>query len=157
MRRFSGVVLCLIAMMTLGAKPQNEMFSKYKAVEAYEIEPGILAMPKYSSDGQVCEIGLEKRLYSPESVRLETNFSDQEIDHLVDDLVPSDMRGPKSGGFEAGRKQTIITNISYSEIVADYANVTVQAEGYFSFVPKQKVATQNNPVIIIRWNNRKCQ
>jgi hypothetical protein len=29
--------------------------AKYKAVEAYEVRPGILVFPTYSEDGEVCE------------------------------------------------------------------------------------------------------
>jgi hypothetical protein len=49
----------------VGASAQSSRFSKYKTVEAYEIGPGILMMPNFSSDGQVCEIGLEILHYSP--------------------------------------------------------------------------------------------
>ena len=32
---------------------------------AYEIRPGVLVMPRYAQDGQVWEVGMEKRRYSP--------------------------------------------------------------------------------------------
>jgi hypothetical protein len=55
---FGLVVVAMFLLPTVN--PAHEKFAKYKAVEAYEIRPGILMMPRYSADGQVCEIGLEK-------------------------------------------------------------------------------------------------
>src|SRR5271154_3302293 len=65
------IVLAFAAVLLLAAaNPEHDKFAKYKSVEAYEIRPGILMMPRYSSDGQVCQIGLEKLHYSPETIRL---------------------------------------------------------------------------------------
>ena len=65
----------------------RERFAKYKPVEAYEIRQGILMMPRYSADGQVCEIGLEKLHYSPEMIRVDSSLSREEIDQIFDELA----------------------------------------------------------------------
>jgi hypothetical protein len=36
-------------------------------------------MPRYSADGQVCEIGIEKRHFSPEEISLNSGLSGTEI------------------------------------------------------------------------------
>jgi len=95
-RRLGLVCIASLALVLLGAKPQSDLFSKYKAVEAYELKPGILMMPRYTADGEVCEIGLEKRQYSPELIRTSSRLSHAEIEQYVDELVPSDARGPKT-------------------------------------------------------------
>lgn len=58
-------------------------------MEAYEVQPGILAFPTYAADGQVCEIGIERRHYSLEVIRLDPGLSREEIDKTVDDLAPT--------------------------------------------------------------------
>ncbi len=68
MSRLIGAVMAVV----LFSPPFNsahEDFTKYRAVKAFEVRPGILMMPSYSADGQVCEIGLEDLHYSPELVR----------------------------------------------------------------------------------------
>ena len=47
---------CAIAFLFFLVKPQNDKFLKYKAIETYEIRPGILMMPRYSAGGHLCEI-----------------------------------------------------------------------------------------------------
>lgn len=76
--------------------PQRNGFTTYKAVEAYEVQPGILAFPTYGADVQVREIGMERRHYSPEVIRLDSGLSQEEIDKTMDDLAPTAVRGQKS-------------------------------------------------------------
>lgn len=141
-------------LLGLGERPQTEMFSKYRAVEAFEVLPGILAMPRYADDGQVCEIGVQRRIYSPEMIRLDADLSRQEIDQVVDDLVPSDERGPKTIGLANGNS-TEFEGHGYSETVV-YQNIVVQISGEFTTVPKQKYAVQHDLAATISWKNRKC-
>jgi hypothetical protein len=53
-----------IAFLLFPAKSENERFSKYKRVEAYEVRPGILMMPRYSADRKVCMVVLQKDHYA---------------------------------------------------------------------------------------------
>src|SRR5690242_8168500 len=41
------------------ANSESPKFAKYKPVVSYEIRPEILIMPTYSTDGEVCQIGVE--------------------------------------------------------------------------------------------------
>ena len=76
-----GFVFAAVLLLAT-ANHAHEQFAKYNAVEAYEIRPGVLMMPSYSSDGQVCEMGLEKLHYSPEIIRLDSSLSRKEIDEI---------------------------------------------------------------------------
>ena len=67
--------------------------SRYKKVDAYEIRPGILMMPVYNAKGQVCEIGLQPRNYSPESMHLDPGMLKEEIWQAFDELAPLEVRG----------------------------------------------------------------
>jgi hypothetical protein len=133
----------------------REKFAKYKAVEAYEIRPGILMMPRYSADGQVCEIGLEKRHYSPEKIRLDSGLSRNDIDQIFEELVPSAERGPKPTGIlEEG-----MTNISGRGMDSDdeYQNVSIHIFGNVSPDDGKDGATVEEVAATLTWKNRSCK
>jgi len=160
MSRLLGFV-CLATILLLGAKPQNEMFAKYKSVEAYEIRPGILAMPRYTEDGQVCEIGVERRSYSPEMIRIEESFSQKEIDQIVDELAPPEERGPRSKDFP--RDMTMLEGQTYTTM-AVFEDVTIRTSGAIKSEPtrwrhfrRYRFTTTYNVAFTIQWTKRKCQ
>ena len=80
--------------MLIASKPQNERFSKYKAIEVYEVRPGVLAIPKYSENGSLCEIDLERFKFLSGKIALGSLLTQDEIMESVDDLVPASERGP---------------------------------------------------------------
>jgi hypothetical protein len=142
------------SLLLLSANPDRERFGKYKVIEAYEIRPGILIMPRYSADGQVCEIGLEKRHYSPEIIRLESSLSRKEIVQVFDELVPADERGPRSkdfGGILITRSgNSITTNI-------DFANVSIQIVSKALPASSHGEIAEGDITATVHWKNRKCQ
>ncbi|MFZ3200204.1 MAG: hypothetical protein WA175_03530 [Candidatus Acidiferrales bacterium] len=148
--------LVFVAMLLFpSANPVHEKFAKYKAVEAYEIRPGVLMMPSYSSDGQVCEIGLEKLHYSPETIRLGSSLPRKEIDQIFDELVPPHERGPQSKDSMG----TLLTQPG--DILAtyiDFQNVSIQIYGDVS-PAAGKGATNVDEVVAatLIWKGRKCQ
>jgi hypothetical protein len=135
--------------------PGRERFAEYKRVEAYEIRPGILIMPRYSADGQVCEIGLEKLHYSAEKIRLDSSLSSKEIDQVFDELVPSSERGPRPAGIlDQG-----MTTFSGRGMVSDdeYQNISIQIFGNLSPADGKDGATVDEVAATLTWKNRKCQ
>src|SRR2546423_1316508 len=128
MWKFVGLVLALfIILITLNATTTSEQrFARYRQIEAYEVRPGILMMPRYTSDDKVCEIGLEKLHYSPILIRLDSELSRKEIDEMLDELVPADERGQPSkdsvGNLITQSGQGLTTNI-------EYENVSIQIYG----------------------------
>ena len=142
----------VVLFVLFAANPVHEIFTKYKPVEAYEIRPGILMMPRYSADGQVCEIGLEKLHYSPETIRLDSSLSREEVDQVFYELVPADERGPSSKDF-AG---TIITRGGQSLTTnVDFQHVSIQIYGDASS-PGGGATTVNEVVATLKWKSRKC-
>jgi hypothetical protein len=145
-------VACM-GFLLFSAYPQKNGFTAYKAVEAYEVQPGILAFPTYTEDGQVCEIGIERHHYSPEVIKLDLSLSREEIDKTVNDLAPAAVRGQKSSSplndlmVVAGRGMTTIV---------EYENVTVQIHSAVIGV-SGKEKTVENVATLIRWKNRKCK
>ena len=146
---------CAAALFMIGAKPQTEMFAKYKPVEAYEIRPGVLAMPRYTEDGRVCEVGVEKRSYSPDLIRVGESFSQKEIDQIVDVLAPADERGPKQKGLLGG--MMVLSGQTYSNATV-YENITVLSYGGISSTSdhKSSLTSTGDVAFTIQWTKRKC-
>ena len=61
MKAAAVITACSAAFLLLGAQSHRDMFSKYKPVEAYEVGPTVMALPRYSADGQVCRDRSAKR------------------------------------------------------------------------------------------------
>jgi hypothetical protein len=149
-------LICLgiaTVLVTSATNPAHEAFAKYKTVEAYEVRPGILMMPRYTADGQVCEIGLEKLHYAPQIIRLDSDLSREEIDQIFDELVPADERGPGSkdpaGTLITQSGRGLITNI-------DFQNVYIRIYGASSSGHKGKTKV-DEVVATLKWKNRKCR
>jgi hypothetical protein len=155
MKTAAVIAACSAALLLLGAQSHRDVFSKYKPVEAYEVRPTVMAVPRYSTDGQVCEIGLQRMLYSPDRVNLDPDLSREEIDAIVDDLAPSDERGPK---VRLGETMELSGNTA--SLTAAYANIDVEMFSDASWNSSKHsvlVSVRNIRLAIIRWKNRKCQ
>jgi hypothetical protein len=142
-----------MALLLLTRYPQRDVFTKYKTVEAYEVQPGILAFPTYAEDGQVCEIGIERRHYSPELIKLDPSLSREEIDKTVDELAPSAVRGQKSDS--PSNDLMVVAGPGMTTIV-EYENVSVQIDSALIGATGKK-KTVENVAAVIRWRNRKCK
>jgi hypothetical protein len=139
----------------LAAKPRNEKFSKYKAVEAYEIRPGILMMPRFAEDGQVCEIGLDRLHYTPEIIHLDSDLSREDIDGIVAELVPAEERGPKTGVL-GGRDSITVIGPGMTTSV-NYENISVEIESHLLSSRKRSISVDYGIAATIHWKHRKCQ
>ena len=156
MPKFVGLIMAtLIMLIMLNANPTTQQrFANYRKIEAYEVRPGILMMPRYTSDGRVCEIGLERLHYSPNLIRLDSDLSRKEIDQILDELVPADERGkpPKDATdtliTKSGRAMT--TNIGFE-------NVLIRIYGATSPSNKRNETTVNEVIATIKWKQRICQ
>jgi hypothetical protein len=149
MSKLIGLAFAAVLLLP-SANPIHENFAKYKAIEAYEIRAGVLMMPSYSSDGQVCEVGLEKLHYAPETIRLDSTLSRQEIDQIFDELVSADERGPRSNDF-AG---TTITQGGHSlTTTTDFENVSIQIYG----AAGKGGTTVDEIAATLKWKNRTCR
>lgn len=153
---------CIAVLLLLGAKSQNEMFAKYKQVEAYEIRPGVLAMPRYNADGEVCEIGFEKPSYSQGSLDIQLSFTQKEIDEIVDEFAPPDVKGTKSKEWWNGMMdvsgQAYVTTTTYENITISTAG-GITPTFHRNFVGHQSVhwASTGDVAFTITWTKRKCQ
>jgi hypothetical protein len=140
-------------LLFVAMRPQSGKFPSYKTVEAYEIRPGVLMMPRYSADGQVCEIGLERRHYSPEMIRLDSTLSRKEIDEIVDELAPENERGPKEVGLVGDLVLIDGVGLTTTET---YENISVEIDSRLMPSKKLEIA-EENVAATLTWKNRKCQ
>ena len=154
MLKFVGLVCTLLLPLILADSP-GDKFAKYKAVEAYEIRPGILMMPQYAEDGQVCEIGLERRQYSPDLIRLDSEMSREEIDRIAGDLAPLDERGPKSNDLIGS--DLIDMSGQGMTTTSLYENVTIKIFSRVISTSKHHGTAIEDVAASIKWNKRKCQ
>jgi hypothetical protein len=146
----SAAVLLLLA-----AGPRNERFTKYRAIQAYEVRPGILMMPRYADDGQVCEIGVQRLLYTPEKITLDPTLSRTLIDQIVDELAPVSQRGQRTEKAGAGdlilqSGNSVVTNTEYENVSIRIYSDAPQSSDRDETVVEDLVAT-------ITWKHRKCQ
>jgi hypothetical protein len=147
--------ICAAIILLLPAISAREQFAKYKKVEAYEIRPGILMMPEYSSNGLVCEIGLERRHYSHEKIDLDSTLSRTLIDQIADELVPATERGSRIKELGAGNLIERLGNSITTN--TEYENVSIQIYSDDSPASGQNGITVDDVVATIKWKNRKCQ
>lgn len=156
MLKFLGSSLAtLIMLITLNATATTQQrFEKYRKVEAYEVRPGILMMPRYTADGEVCEIGLERLLYSPDRVRVYSDLSRVEIDQVLDELVPADERGERMKDSAYNQivqsGNSLVTNIGYE-------NVSIQIYGATSPSRHKNETTLSEVVAKVKWTHRVCR
>jgi hypothetical protein len=146
MMRLIGLT-CAIAFLLFPAKPQNERFSKYKRVEAYEVRPGILMMPRYSADGQVCMVVVQKDHYVNGVAVLDSTLPREVVTQIFDELVPPSERGPLSTNNEMARLSVYSGNGVTS--LLDYKNV--------SFDISRQASSAGDIIAVIQWKGRSCQ
>jgi hypothetical protein len=100
MQKIISAVSIALAMFVV-AKPQSERFSKYKALEAYEVRPSILMMPHYAKDGNLCEIDLERLHFLPGRIDLDSGLTIEEINAVANELIPRSERGQRQSSLDS--------------------------------------------------------
>jgi hypothetical protein len=144
-----SILACALALLFFPAQPQNGQFSKYKAIEAYEIRPGILMMPKYAEDGEVCQITLETTNAFSDTINLTPTLPRKTVLELVDELVPLAERGPRTMDF--GRDYVSQHSGESVTTFAEWENVAVNIYGRSS-----ARCGAGDIVAEIRWKKRTC-
>jgi hypothetical protein len=141
------VSICLVA---FAVSPSSDRFRNFHAMKTYESGPGVMISPICTVGRNVCEISIEKRHYSNNSVDLDASMSKAQILFLFDDLVPKEERG-QPGGKILG--DTEITEVDGKILTTSvpYENVTLTMHGKKDTPDRQKYVAA-----IISWNKRQC-
>jgi len=141
-----------VMLLLIVERPQSDKFTKYKPVEAYETRSGILVMPRYSDDRQVCEIVLERHHYSNETAELDSTMPREVITQIADELAPPSERGPLTTTL--GRDDLSAYSGNSVTTFADYKYVSIRI---FGIASPAGIAAAGDVVAVIHWNDRKCQ
>ena len=155
MSKFVGLCLIILIMLIMSnATTTQQRFAKYQKIEAYEVRPGILIMPRYTADGEVCEIGLQRLFYSTNLTKGDPGLDRLEVEQILDELVPEDERGKPS-------KDTVSNLIIRSgqgvALIKDYEKVSIH---YISTIEpsKRKHEIKSDEIIaIVKWKQRVCR
>jgi hypothetical protein len=138
---------CAIAFLLVSVNSQNERFSKYRRVEAYEVRPGILMMPRYAADGQVCEIAIQKDHYSSGTIQYDATLPREVVIQIFDELAPPAERGPQTINDELARL-SLYAGASVTWFL-DYKNVSLDVS--------RPASSPGDIVAVIQWKGRSCQ
>jgi hypothetical protein len=133
----------------------QERFDKYRKVEGYEVRPGVLVTPRFTADRQLCEIGIERRGYSPEVIRL-SSMTREEIESIVDELVPLAERGNPMRDFPSG---LVSIDGSAETSWEEFENVSIQISLSvpYSLKNNKKYIPPSVMVGLVKWKNRTCK
>jgi hypothetical protein len=143
------ILLLTLAVAAFG-QTSADLSTKYPSVIAYRVRPHVLMTARFASDGQVCEMTLEKGQRTDTSIPYDDSFSNEEVHSLMDDLAPEGQRGRDL----TGRFQGTIEGLSYTTVYT-YANVIVHVYGIRQLGEGQ-VGAAGYKVIVITWRTRTC-
>lgn len=148
------------SLMVAAQGKDRNLLSGFEAVSGYEVRAGVLAIPRFASDGQICEIGLQPLFYSPEGTRLNTKFTPDIINEIFDELVPAEERGPRPQNLlEKGaidfQGQSMTTDEEY-ENVSIHIYSTVTNSGDVSR-PSTYQFNETDVLATLSWKHRKCK
>src|SRR5271157_5722178 len=116
-----AILGAIIFAVIVVAAQRNVRFARYPVVEAYEVRPGIIMMPRYGSDGQVCEIGLEPLRLRGGAFEMGTNPLGKQLAELFDELAPVRERGRRID--ELG--DTLTSSRNLIEVEKDFENLEI--------------------------------
>lgn len=116
-------------------------------VKEYEVRPGILMTAMYSDDGQVCKMYVERRHFSETVFDQRLYLSPEVIIELIDELVPTKLRGAETKGHGISRVTGSLSDHTY-----DYENVSITL---LASSPSDKC--NGGAALIIKWKNRPCK
>ena len=153
-------ILLLTLVVTAWGQTSADLSTKYPHFTAYKIGPDLLMTPKFASDGQVCEMAIEKRHLEGNRYHTETLFSsEKEVQDVGESIVPEK---------ERGRNLTPVLNgeVIGSDMTTEYTYENLRVRAIGDARPYENPANYGNDgfhigkggyaVIIITWTKRSC-
>ena len=142
----NGMAKGLVLFLTIGivavafGQTSADLSAKYRQITAYELRPDVVMTPKYATDGQVCEIAIERRQKTETGIVFAAPFSEDEVRHFIDELAPEVERGRNLTKILNGRVDGGFITTEYT-----YENVLVRVYGI------TRPAPAGDRVINITW------
>ncbi len=155
MSKMIGLLFTATFLLLGASELQHVMFSKYKPVEAYEVRPGILMIPTFSANGQLCEIGLEKLHYTPDDIILSSELPRDEINQIIDELAPVKERGSKPTNLIEQGSLGIQGNALDED--EEYENVSIRIYSEASPASSQRQIVASDVAATITWKHQECK
>ena len=137
--------LGLVLALALRSQSVADLNAKYPVVTSYEVRPGILMTPKYSADGQVCQMSIERQRGTRSGVMLDSFMSDKLVKEILDELAPRSERGKPRLGREGDA--AIVTTGGMTTSGHAYENIDFEVVD----------GPNRERVVLIAWNNRKYE
>lgn len=162
------------------AQSATDLSTKYPALTAYEVRPGVLMMLSYGPDAHICEMLIEGRHATNTTAKTTIDFNSflppTLVKDLVDELAPPSVRGKplEAYGNWVGSAtvdgQFTMTKYSYENVTVDIYGLLAGAEPSKAWhilaestsiaenhgLGKSDDSLKADVVVIIRWTNRNC-
>lgn len=141
-------VLSFSLILALGAtlRSSQDFRSRYQLIQSYEIRPGVLATPKYGSNGTLCEVSVEKRHVQGDTVDLGATMPRKLMLNIANELAPDHERGQPTHQF--GR-------FDYENVSGSSA-VTIQDYAFLSIHIYRATSESGDTAMILQWKNAAC-
>ena len=137
-------ILLLALVATAFGQTSADLSARYSQITAYQVRSDVQMTARFSGDGQVCEMTLEKKAKTDSGIVLGASFSEKEVRTLVDDLVAEALRGRDLTRRFNGRIEGLSIMAEYT-----YENVIVRVYG-------THVGEAGDKVITVMWPKRSC-
>jgi len=149
------LILFLVLEVPVPSRSQStsDLKAKYRALPAYEARPGIVMMPLFASDGQVCEMVVERHTMNSTTkttINLDPFLSKETVKELVNELAPPSVRGKELTGFDAWFGSVTIDG-PFVVTRYSYENILVEVHGI-----NRDPGPSGDSVVIIKWRKRTC-
>lgn len=137
------LILCGIPVF---AQTELEIEGKYqKPLNVYSVSESIWMSARYSSDGQVCEMKLYPKRTSNNTVYLNNIIPYWELEKVLEEIVPSSLRGKEYlGGFTWVGGGIATTMYIYENVTIDFRS-SVKFE---PFKPQDKQSPVQKPTTL---------
>jgi len=144
-----ATLFCAIICLAIPRSGRDQRFAKYKALSVYAAGSGILVLPRYSSDGQLCEVTLEKQHYSGDAVDLSSSLPHDRVMEVVNAVAPASERGKITTPFGA-EYMSKYDGVGVTTF-AEYEAVSIQIYG------RTAPASEAGDIAVrIQWKKRAC-
>jgi hypothetical protein len=142
--------LGLVLALALRSQSVADLNAKYPVVTSYEVRPGILMIPRYTDDGQVCEMSFARQHTTRSGLYLDSRISNKLANDIANELAPPATRGdelhgpPHPSGMDVTTGRVHMTVYNYENLEIMFAGLTGEYPGV--------------DAVVISWkNDRKCK
>jgi hypothetical protein len=143
------LVLSIVLAFALASQPQSvaDLNAKYPVVTSYEVRPGILMTPRYTADGQVCQMSIERQRGTRSGVSLDSFMSDELVKEIVDELAPRSERGKTIPAGGSDDSAAVVVTGRMMQRMYGYENIS------FNVLD----GPNRERVVVISWVHRNCK